>query len=251
MIFYYSATGNSKYVAMKLQEAFGGEMTDMAQALRKKEFLWNPEKDEMVFLVMPVYFWGLPGAAADFLKQLKFPGDGPECCAVFTCAGSAGAADRMLGDILENRNCRLKAVYQVVMPENFLLLLNVPNPEAQVMILRKSEKAVDDIIEDIRYHFRMSYHSGLTAKLLTKASYQIYRKTRGTKKFRADESCIGCGLCQTVCPVGAVRMEDGKPVWVKEKCDWCTACINRCPVKAIQYGKKTEKKNRYINPVLK
>ena len=31
----------------------------------------------------------------------------------------------------------------------------------------------------------------------------------------------------------------------------CNGCINRCPVSAIQYGKKTASRGRYVNPVLK
>ena len=36
----------------------------------------------------------------------------------------------------------------------------------------------------------------------------------------------------------------------EEKCSGC-GCINRCPVSAIQYGKRTVDRGRYVNPVLK
>ena len=29
----------------------------------------------------------------------------------------------------------------------------------------------------------------------------------------ADEACIGCGVCQTVCPHGVFAVEDGKRLW--------------------------------------
>ena len=57
MIFYFSATGNSKYAAQKLQEAFGGEMINIAEAVRKERFLYGTAQDEKVFFVLPVYFW--------------------------------------------------------------------------------------------------------------------------------------------------------------------------------------------------
>ncbi|MGI5933052.1 MAG: 4Fe-4S dicluster domain-containing protein, partial [Eubacterium sp.] len=31
-------------------------------------------------------------------------------------------------------------------------------------------------------------------------------------------------------------------------CTKCSACINRCPVQAIQYGKRTKKRPRYVHP---
>ena len=46
-------------------------------------------------------------------------------------------------------------------------------------------------------------------------------------------------------------MTDGRPVWTKNKCLKCCGCINRCPVSAIQYGKRTASRGRYVNPVLK
>ena len=56
MIFYFSATGNSKYAAQKLQEAFGGEMINIAEAVRRENFLYGTAQDEKVFFVLPGIF---------------------------------------------------------------------------------------------------------------------------------------------------------------------------------------------------
>lgn len=42
-----------------------------------------------------------------------------------------------------------------------------------------------------------------------------------------------------------IRLENGKPVWGSD-CARCTACINRCPHGAIEYGNKTQGKERYF-----
>ena len=41
---------------------------------------------------------------------------------------------------------------------------------------------------------------------------------------------------------------NGRPKWVKDRCVHCQACL-RC--NAVQYGKRTKGKLRYVNPVLK
>ena len=46
------------------------------------------------------------------------------------------------------------------------------------------------------------------------------------------EKCTGCAACVAVCPVSALKIENGKAV-VSEKCVDCGACIGQCPVEAI------------------
>lgn len=52
-------------------------------------------------------------------------------------------------------------------------------------------------------------------------------------------SCVGCGLCERVCPLGNIALEGGKPAW-RGTCTHCMACICRCPAEAIEYGKHSE-----------
>jgi NAD-dependent dihydropyrimidine dehydrogenase PreA subunit len=46
--------------------------------------------------------------------------------------------------------------------------------------------------------------------------------------------CNGCGQCVTACAEGAIQMQDGKAVVVKEEfCDGLGACIGECPTGAL------------------
>lgn len=62
--------------------------------------------------------------------------------------------------------------------------------------------------------------------------------------------CTGCGMCQTVCPAGAIQItkdkgEDGK-LFVKDytvdlkKCIFCGNCQYYCPQKAISLSDEFE-----------
>ena len=50
-IFYFSATGNSRYVAEKLSREFGMEMKSISDAMKNHEFTVETGKDEKIFLV--------------------------------------------------------------------------------------------------------------------------------------------------------------------------------------------------------
>ena len=251
MIFYFSATGNSKQVADRLQEKFGGEKISMGDALRRKRFSYEPGNGEKIFFVMPVYFFGLPVVVKDFLEELILKGEKCEGCAVLTYGGKAGAADKMFLKAMEGKNCSIRAVYGVKMPDNCITVFNPPDKEEQETVLGEAEKEIGRIAELAEQGFNGGMKSGPAAAVLTKAAYPFYNVFRKTGKFRVEENCIGCGLCQMICPSDIIRMEDGLPEWVEDKCCWCLGCINRCPVKAIQFGEKTKDRGRYINPVFK
>ena len=48
------------------------------------------------------------------------------------------------------------------------------------------------------------------------------------------DTCIGCGACGGVCPVGAIGLQDdGKAGVDEDVCIDCGACVSTCPVSAI------------------
>lgn len=71
-----------------------------------------------------------------------------------------------------------------------------------------------------------------------------------------EDKCIGCGECETVCPVGAIHMENDKSVLDKEKCIGCASCVAVCPSMALFVdflaGDKIQKKMvEYAYAILK
>ena len=73
---------------------------------------------------------------------------------------------------------------------------------------------------------------------------QIARKKGMTLK--ANDNCVQCGTCARVCPMGNIRYV-GKAVVFSDKCISCCACVQYCPQEAINFGKVTEKRERYHN----
>jgi len=63
----------------------------------------------------------------------------------------------------------------------------------------------------------------------------------GNRKMRAEaltavvdtDLCIGCGLCEEICPYGAHAIEEGKSKTIEALCRGCGACAAECPRQAI------------------
>ena len=50
-----------------------------------------------------------------------------------------------------------------------------------------------------------------------------------------QEKCLGCGACESECPVEAISAtDDGKYVINADLCIDCGACASACPVEAPQ-----------------
>jgi heterodisulfide reductase subunit A len=48
-----------------------------------------------------------------------------------------------------------------------------------------------------------------------------------------EDLCIGCGLCEEICPYGAPKIEDGKSKVREILCRGCGSCAAECPRRAI------------------
>ncbi len=56
-------------------------------------------------------------------------------------------------------------------------------------------------------------------------------------KIQFEPECGGCGVCDKVCPVGAIHMAGDKPLIDHPECILCNKCVEKCP-KGILFFKK-------------
>ena len=84
MIFYFSGTGNSEYVARRIATATGDGVSSIAECVAHRRFDFDASKERRVGFVFPVHFWGLPAIVAEFFEALTLADAGR--CFVYTVA---------------------------------------------------------------------------------------------------------------------------------------------------------------------
>lgn len=253
MIFYFTGTGNSLYAAKALADATNDSIISIADALKKEQYTFELSDNESIGFVFPIYYWGLPTVVTKFIKNLKLDNyKGNFIYSIITCGANIGDAMNVLKKALAAKNYHLDSGFTVAMPDNYILMYDIIPKEMQDQKLSTANQQLIDICQKVNEKQKGVFllQRGPVPSLFTYGVNALYKYGRKTKKFYALDSCTGCGLCQKICPCDTIHISGRKPVWGKE-CTQCLACINRCPVKAIQYGKSTLKRGRYVNPKVK
>jgi ferredoxin len=255
MIFYFSGTGNSLQVAKNIAEHNNETLISIASEMNRKDssFEYILKKNEIIGFVYPIYAWGPPEMVMNFIKKIKLNNyEDNYTFSVATCGENIGNTMKLLQAELNKRNLNLHSGFSIAMPNNYIVMGNVDSKEAESKKLSAAEETLKDINGIIKDRTKgvFKVEKGLFPFILTSVINPGFNKgARDTKKFYANDSCTGCGICEKVCNAQIIKV-DQKPRWA-EGCTQCLACIHLCPVKAVQLGKGTEKKGRYKNPNVK
>lgn len=244
MILYFSGTGNSAHAAKLVGKVIGDEVMDLLPKLQAADTS-ALESHQPWVIAAPIYCWQLPHIVRDWMRQTEFRGS-KDIYFVMTCGGEAGNAEKYLKELCAELGMNFKGCASVVMPENYIALFNSPTEREAEIVIKKADRMLKRAAEAIADGRQLPQNkAGIVDKLksgpVNKIYYPLIVKD---KKFYAEDSCTGCGLCERKCPLNNIAIVDGKPVW-GGNCTHCMACISYCPTEAIEYGKASKGKRRY------
>lgn len=240
MIYYFSGTGNSEWVAKKIASLTNDSALDIAELVRNGKAYITVKSGDVLGLIFPVYAWSPPYFVLDFLKSIKVE-EGAFCFAVCTCGDEAGLTIKIVEKMIP-----LNSGYSVSMPNNYILLADVDSADIEKQKLDAAKIRVQKIADDVLskksvFDFKRGSLAFLKSNLI---NFSFNKYAMSSKPFFVEATCNSCGICAAKCPTQNIKIVDGKPVW-GQNCLQCLSCLNRCPQKAIQYGKKTKNKGRY------
>lgn len=249
MIIYFSATGNSKYAAEKIAALANDYAYSIREDIKSGSFAHSLKPDEALGIISPVYWWGLPSVMADYLRKLNLTvSENHYVYSVTTYGTTTGSIVSQENKLLQEKGLKIDASFCIRMPDTWTPIFNLSDKEKNSARLRSAENELEAVIQHINRRDAGSFNHKQVPAFIGNIASGLYDMTRCTSKLTVNENCIGCGLCARQCPVEAIKMENGRPVWVKEKCALCLGCLHRCPEFAIRCGKMSGKHGQYVNP---
>lgn len=253
MIFYFSGTGNSKYAANYIGKVLSEKVISIAEEALKNDKEYYLEQNEVIGFIYPTYAWGAPKLVIDFIKRIKLKNYNKNYIfSIATCGANIGNTMETMKNVLKHKSLTLNSGFSLVMPNNYMLMGDVDSKEVEDKKLKAAEIRLKDISKILveRKNNIIDVEKGTMPWFLSSVINPLFTKfSMNTKKFYADSKCIGCKTCEKACPTKNIIV-NGKTVKWGGNCTLCLACINRCPVTAIQYGKSTKNKGRYVNKQL-
>jgi ferredoxin/flavodoxin len=246
MIFYFSATGNSKYVAESIAKSTNDNIISIVSCIKEQNFNFKISGKENIGFITPVYFWGLPVIVLEFIERLVIEIHGEHYVySIITCGTTTGFASNQLAKIFKNINLKVNARFSVKMVDTWTPIFDLSNISKNNLICKVAELQINEIIIKINGNITGNYDKR-RLPIIAPIFYNQYKKARQTKHFWLMDNCIGCGACVQQCPIGAIEIKEKKVFWIKNECVMCLGCLHKCPKFAIQYGNKTQKHGQFV-----
>ena len=251
IIYYFTGTGNSLAFARYVAENLDGEtkIISIADCMAEDEI---DISGKVVGIVFPLYYQTAPVIVQKFIHKLK-GNENTYLFAAVTCGYRVGISLNTVASLLSENGMELSVGKLIKMPYNFIIGLKATSEEKTEKLLNAAQVKARELALLVNTRSKGKIDRAIIKHIHPYSKYSLVQLEAAlrdeAKNFHVAEPCVGCGLCEKICPVNNILLQTGKPVW-QDKCEQCLACINYCPKQAVEYGTATKHKRRYKNPMV-
>ena len=221
MIFCFSGTGNSRYIARRFAEALQEPLTDLNAKIRTRDT--SPiQTGRDVILIAPTYAWRIPRVVSDWLIKTEFA-SAERIWFVMDCGSEIGDAAKYNRRLAEQKNLQYMGTAQIVMPENYIALFATPEAEEAGKVVEKAQSDVEAAIASVQAGRKfpaprnnMGYR--IMSGIINPFFYRLIVKA---DPFRVSDACVGCEQCASRCSLNNIEIRNGKPRYRFEELENC------------------------------
>lgn len=233
IILYFTATGNSLYVARQL----AGENTELLSIPQMvKQGKYEFQADE-IGIVYPIFGQMPPNQVRNFLSKARL--DAPYRFAVLTYGNAKMVAVSFFDKLTRSLGKPFHYVSTILMVDNSLMSFDMNEQMKIDKHVPESLARIQSDLKEQKHWIEPGESSDSKPFLAFLASREVDPEEgylmRSEKCFVIRNNCIGCGACTQVCPRGNYELTS-QGVKTEGNCDFCGACVQNCPQKAIGFA---------------
>ena len=252
VIFNFSGTGNTYFVAKQLQADLQsqGSTCSILNLESSDSFDALIAEADVIGLGYPIYGSDMPQPVHTFIEGLK-NGQGKRAFVFCTQVIYSGDGAAVGARLLRKKGFNVRQLAHFNMPNNItdFKIVRWIKPASYEKLSKKvalkSEKLAKRIVLNQKKRKGQNPLS-LCLGLLQRGPYRLGKKFF-TPKLKIDKDCVLCKKCIELCPSQHLKKGDNN-IMTEGSCYLCYRCINHCPVQALHFTKRAKVKRPYHGP---
>jgi ferredoxin/flavodoxin len=239
VIFFFSGTGNTWWVADRIQKqldarGINADIVPMGSVDAKKADWWIKSAD-LVMFGWPIYDGDVPEPVKTFINDLFVVEKGKHVHTFCTTSGCSVDGAYRYHSHFEAKGLTIDSAMHFAMPFHLFIQRgsrHQPGEKVLQRILMECEKNVDSHIKTLlegkaRLHGRNLAWLGALQRL----PYRLVKSRRQNRMGVDEARCTRCGACAELCPVKNIKFE--YVPHFNGHCAQCLRCYAFCPACAI------------------
>ncbi len=254
-IFYFSGTGNTRYIAERLSKKLSCVYrVRLFDITAKDDFSEEIGAAQLLLFAFPIYGSTPPIPMRRFVFRHQAAIRGKRVLLAETQYFFSGDGAASLGRAVARCGGEVIGAEHFNMPNNLsdCKIFSVKNGKELHKIIARADRKADEFAARIlqgkppRRGFRL-----LSRAIGCGCQRIFWRKDEAEKRsrLRVNDSCVGCGACAKECPVKNIVIENGRAV-PRGECVLCYRCVNLCPRRALSLIGKSAPEKQYRGPYL-
>lgn len=213
---YFSPTNHTKKIVDIIGDEFDvSEEIDISNPKISLQKVFSPE--DICIVGVPSYGGRVPAVALERIAE--YQGNGAKAILVVSYGNRAYEDTlRELQDNLMKRGFQCIAGIAAIAEHSIMHQFATGRPD------EKDKKELQSFARKIQEKLQQD-----TYEVLRLSKDTPYREYRGVPlKPKAKKNCKGCGVCASLCPVGAISYKNPKET-NRDMCISCMRCVEICP----------------------